>query len=87
MLIQPPHPPCHVKCPNSPAGTPSFCQIKMVLKPLFVQMEDKWTGLENGSTTVLAPSRERDYESAAQATAETEGGGEGASINHAYSCF
>lgn len=33
-----------------------------------------------GSTTVLAPSRERDYESAAQATAETEGGG--ASINH-----
>lgn len=45
MLIQPPH---HVKCPNSPAGTPSFCQMKMVLKPLFVQMEDRWVGLGNG---------------------------------------
>lgn len=31
-----------------------------------------------GSTTVLAPSRERDYESAAQATADTEKGEGGA---------
>lgn len=79
----PPHPPHHENVLIRRPGTPSSCQMKMVpseaTKCLCRMCLHfcKW-GIDGpvwrmGSATVLARRRERDYESAAQATVERGG--------------